>query len=123
MPGTKPRRMFDNLLATYSVAQCYGFIYREARNAADFRQRKTITRTHASNLMVSSIQRYANTARTEGWDIKPYSRIKECPRSMLSYVLHHTFLRTGERSFDTPIPQLFNDAAEAPKSSRPLTRR
>lgn len=109
--GEKPRIMFENLLTTYSVAQCYALIYRGARNAADYSQRKYITKTHASNLMISSIQRYADTARAEGWDIKPYSRIKECPRTVLSYVLHDTFLRTGDRAFDTMIAKLFDKEA------------
>lgn len=112
--GDKPRLMFDNLLTTYSVAQCYGLIYRGARNASDYRQRKSITRAHATNLMISSIQRFADQARAEGWDISAFSRIKECPRSMLSYVLHDTFLRTGERSFITPVPELFADPAKDP---------
>lgn len=95
------KAMLSNLLADFSVAQCYHIIYSGARAAADFMVRTKSTKPHASNYMIGACQRWADRARAESWDVSGYRRNFDLPRSMVSYVLHDVFTKMGERSFTT----------------------
>jgi hypothetical protein len=91
--------MLRNLLNDYSVAQCYRIIYAGAQQAADFLVRKRCTKTHAANYMIGACQRWADRARSEGWDVSLYRRRFDLPRSALSYVLFDVFLAIGGDGF------------------------
>ena len=104
VPGeTALRSLIDNLLQDFSVAQIYHIIWAGARNAADFLVRKEVQRSHASNFFVGSCQRWADRARADGWEVRPFSRNFDLPRTQLSYVLHDVFLKIGSRGFSEPI--------------------
>jgi hypothetical protein len=53
--------------------------------------------------MVGACQRWADTARAEGYEVKPFKRNFDLPRSMMSYVLFDVILKIGERGFTEPI--------------------
>lgn len=96
--------MLRNLLNDYSVAQCYRIIYAGAQQAADFLVRKRCTKTHAANYMIGACQRWADRARSEGWDVAQCRRRVDLPRSALSYVLFDVFLGIAEEGFTTVPP-------------------
>lgn len=98
-PGEKTLQTFESLLGEYSVAQIYNFIWRAVKDAAAFYIRERVTKRHAANTVVGSIQRQAERARAEGWDIRPYRRDRNCPQSMISEVLYNTALCIGDRGF------------------------
>lgn len=95
--------MLRNILRDFSVGQCYCIIWAGARNAADYLARSNKSRIHAGNYMVGACQRWADTARTEGYEVKNFKRNFELPRSMISYVLFDVILKIGERGFSEPI--------------------
>jgi hypothetical protein len=101
-PGEKTNLVFSNLLEQYSVAQMYNFIWRAAKDAASFYLRKPVNKQHAANTIVSSIQRQAERARSENWQVKPYRRDFRCPQSIVSQVLFNTALQIGEEGFTLP---------------------
>ena len=101
-PGEKTNLVFSNLLEEYSVAQMYNFIWRAAKDAASFYLRKPVNKQHAANTIVSSIQRQAERARSENWQVKPYRRDFRCPQSIVSQVLFNTALQIGEEGFTLP---------------------
>lgn len=105
--------MLRNLLNDYSVAQCYRIIYAGAQQTADFLVRKRCTKTHAANYMIGACQRWADRARTEGWEVSLYRRRFDLPRSALSHVLFDVFLAIGEEGFNT-VPK-------SPASLKPVT--
>lgn len=92
--------MLKSLLQHFSVAQCYRIIWMGALKASDFLVRKSCTRQHAANYMIGECQRWADKARAEGWEIKPFKRNFDLPRSSLSYVFFDLFLKIGEGGFD-----------------------
>jgi hypothetical protein len=95
--------MLKNILRDFSVGQCYRIIWSGARNASDYLARNARNRIHAGNYMVGACQRWADTARTEGYEVKPFRRNFDLPRSMMSYVLFDVILKIGERGFTEPI--------------------
>lgn len=99
-PGEKTLLVFTNALKDFSVAQIYGFIWRAAKDAAAYYVRERIPKQQAANTVVGAIQRQAERAKAESWDIKPYGRVWDCPQSMLSEVLFNAVLKIGEAGFN-----------------------
>lgn len=100
MPGeTALTALLDNLLRSFSVSQCYQLIWNAAGRAVDYMIRENVKAQHASNALIGSCQRYADRARSEGWNIKGFQRNFNLPRSQLSYVLHDVFLKHGDIGF------------------------
>lgn len=97
--GEKTILTFQSLLEDFSVAQAYNIIWGAARDAAAYYQRGGITKAQAANSMVGGCRTRADKARVEDWQIKPYSRNYDRPRSELSHVLHDVFLKIGELGF------------------------
>lgn len=97
--GEKTIVTFQALLEDLSVAQVYNIVWSAARNAAAYYQRGGVTKQQASNSMVGGCRTRADKAKVEGWEIKPYGRNYERPRSELSHVLHDAFLKIGDQGF------------------------
>lgn len=93
--GEKTIVTFQALLEDLSVAQVYNIVWGAARNAVAYYQRGGVTRQQASNSMVGGCR----TRADKGWEIKPYGRNYERPRSELSHVLHDAFLKIGDLGF------------------------
>lgn len=117
--GEKTFLMIDNALTTYSVGQTYAFCWQGAKAAVDFRARKNVSALHAANTIVGSCQRSIDVARTKRWAVENYTRPSQVRRSHLSYVLYDAFLGFGDRSFTTPLAQLFEEtqAGQQPETA------
>ena len=103
-PGEKTILVLKNVLAGFSVSQAYNMIWRAARDAAAFYVRENVPKKHAANTVVGSIQRYAERAKAEGWEVKKYGRDRRCPQSLISQVLFNTVLQIGDDGFNEPPP-------------------
>ncbi len=101
-PGEKTQLVFNNVLEEYSVGQTYNMIWRAGKDAAAFYMRGGVSKSHAANTVIGSIQKYADRAKAEGWDIKAYRRDWRCPESVVSQVLFNTVLKIGENGFNRP---------------------
>lgn len=99
-PGKKTHLVFNNVLENFSVAEVYNMIWRAVRDAAAFYMREQVSRKHAANTVIGSIQRYAERARAEGWNVKKYGRDRRCPQSLISQVFFNTVLQIGEKGFN-----------------------
>jgi hypothetical protein len=100
-PGAKSLdSMLRNLLQNYSVAQCYQVLYVSAQRAVDFWVRTRCNKRHAANYMIGECQRRADRARAENWEVKPFRRNFDLPRSSLSHVFFDVFLKIGEAGFN-----------------------
>lgn len=95
--------MLRNLLADFSTGQCFRIIQSGAQYAADFLVKQSATPRHAANYMVGACQRWADKARANDWSVTPFRRNFNCPRSMMSYVLHDFFLKANDDGLNTPI--------------------
>ncbi len=100
-PGEKTLEMLNHLLERYSVSQIYSFIWRASKDAAAFYVREQVTKLHAANTVVGSIQRMAEKAEAEGWEVKGYRRNFHLPQSLMSEVLYNAVLKIGSAGFET----------------------
>lgn len=117
--GDKTHLVLSEVLERFSVAQVWGMIWRAGRDAAAFYMRRNSTREHAANTVVGSIQRQAERALSEGWDLKPFRRDRRLPRSALSEVFFAKALRAGDAGFDRVLPPEGTTLDDLPRALRP----
>jgi hypothetical protein len=104
--GEKTLEMFNHLLEQYSVSQIYSFIWRASKDAAAFYVRERVTKQHAANTVVGTIQRMAENSEAEGWQVKGYRRDFQLPQSLMSEVLYNAVLKIGSAGFETKPMEL-----------------
>lgn len=102
-PGEKTKMVFDQALEYFSVAQIYRIIGESVMGAAAYYQRGTVSKTQATNSVITRIQAKIEKARDEKRDVVPFRRSWDCPRSMLSEVVFSGFLHSGDAGF-TELP-------------------
>lgn len=93
--------MLKSLLQHFSVAQCCRIIWSGAQRAADFLVRNRCSTKHAANFMIGECQRWADRAKVENWEVKPFKRNFNLPRSAISHVFFDVFLKIGEAGFNS----------------------
>jgi len=98
--GDKTRQVIDGVLENYSPAQAYNLIWRAAKDAAAYLMRSNVSRQQAANSAIGSIQRMAERALAEGWEVKPYRRDRRAPESMVSHVLYRVALKLAGDGID-----------------------
>ena len=94
-PGEKTEQVFQSLLNDFSAAQMYVFIWRAVKDSAAYLARGSVHRQQAANSTISRIQRTAERALAEGWEVKPYGRDWRAPETELAHVVYHIALRLG----------------------------
>jgi hypothetical protein len=62
----------------------YSFIWRAAKDAAAFYVRERVTKRHAANTVVGAIERSAERAVANGWDVKDFGAIGGGSRPSMS---------------------------------------
>lgn len=107
--GEKTEVVLRKALDKFSVAQVYRFIWSAAKNAAAFYMRGNVSKRHAANTVVSSIQSQYDKALNDGWDVKPFRRNYNLPQSILSQVLFNTCLKSIDCGFEKMIDDVFNE--------------
>lgn len=106
--GEKTRYVFNKILIDYSVSQVYYFIDKGCRDAVANYSKGTYSKKHASNTIIGSIERLAERATLENWQIKSWNRIKELPQSYLSIVIFDLILNRQDGGFYFPLNELIN---------------
>lgn len=101
-PGDKTNLTINNILYDFSVSQIFSFIWSAAKSAASFYMREKPSKQHAANSVVGTMQRNAERAKAEQWDVKHYRRDRRCPQTMISEVFFNAVLQIGEEGFNTP---------------------
>lgn len=102
--GPKTHSVFETLLETYSVSQVFNLSWQAVRDTTDYIVRESLPRYHAKNSFIGAIQRKADKATAEGWEIKCSRRDFKCPQTVLSSTFFDVFLELGQAAFDSPPP-------------------
>jgi RNase P subunit RPR2 len=97
--GEKTHAAIANALENFSVAQVYNFIWRAAKDATGFYQQHRVSKDHAAKTVVGSIERQAERALANQWEIKPFTRYSQYPQSLLSRILFNQMLGTNDGGF------------------------
>lgn len=101
--GEKTRHVIENALIDFSIGQVYSFIWRAAKDAAAFYLRERVTKSHAANTVVAAIERSAERAVANSWDVKDYRRDRRSPESPIVQ-LFSVATSLGERYW-TEVPR------------------
>jgi hypothetical protein len=101
--GEKTNQTILSLLDDFSVGQVWNFIWRAAKDAAAYYQRGEVPKRQAANSVVGNIQRSAERAIAEGWEVKSYKRNYDFPVSAVTQVLFITALKIGEDWMAVPL--------------------
>lgn len=101
--GEKTQLVLRSALRDFSVAQVYNFIWRSAKDVAAFFMREDVARPHAANTVPGSIQRQAERALAEGWQVKPFRRDRRLPLSKLGHTLYTFALRLPDDGFTSVL--------------------
>jgi RNase P subunit RPR2 len=97
--GEKTHAVITHALENFSVAQVYNFIWRSAKDATGFHQQHRVSKDHAAKTVVGSIERQAERALANQWEIKPFTRHSQYPQSILSRILFNHLLGTNDGGF------------------------
>lgn len=97
--GDKTISLFKDLLKNFSVGQIYCIIYKGVTNATRYYQEKKITKKQAANSVISYCRNYGERAVINGWDIKPFNRLKNKPHSLISECFFNRYLNIAEKGF------------------------
>jgi len=90
----KTEQLFDELLDKLSINQIAPCIWSAARNAAAFTRNPSCKGIkHAYNTIPGKIREGVLKRLTGDWDLKPFNRNTQCPRSEISYVLYFSSVR------------------------------
>lgn len=109
VPGDKTLNLLETLLTRFASAQVYNFIWAAGRDAAAFYMRGGVTKAHAANTVVGTIQRMAERAEAQGWEVKKFQRNYRCPQSTISQVFFDAVLKIGDAGFSTTPNELLEE--------------
>ena len=109
-PGEKTKQVLSGALENYTVAQLYVFIYRAVKDAAAYMVSNRVSKKQAANSTIGRIQRQAERALAEGWEIKPYRRDWRAPESMVGHVLYRVALKVGDSGINYTPSHILHDS-------------
>jgi hypothetical protein len=105
-PGEKTTQYLEFTLQHFSTGQVYNIIWKAVRDAAAFFVRESGTsKKHAANVAISSIQRTAERAIAEKWDLKAFRRNYKIKQSIISEVFYNFAAMLGDTGFET-VPNI-----------------
>lgn len=111
--GEKTIAVVTNALHDFSIGQVYNFIWRAVRDAAAYYMRGGVAKQQAANTVVRAIERSAEQALTNGWDVKVFHRDWRAPESVLAQTFAGIVTGLGDAYWSTiphalpaPIPDV-----------------
>lgn len=103
--GEKTHAVFDELLRHYSVGQVFHLTWQAVRDTSDYITKTRLPKYRSKNTFIGAIQRKADRARVEGWNIRSSRRDFARPQSILSSVFFDLFLKIGSQALDRVAPR------------------
>ena len=103
--GDKTNGVLNDLLNEYSVGQIYYLIYNATNKALRFKEENCVGNSHAANSIIGYMQSLGERAQNNHWVLNNYSRVKDCPQSLVSKFFFERILKINEMGF-TQKPQI-----------------
>ena len=104
--GEKTHTTFENLLEDFSVSRINYLSWIAVKDTTDYIVRKKISKGHGKNIFIGAIQRKADKAKAEGWEVRHFRRNSNCPQTAVSSTFFDHFLGLGDRVFETVPPKI-----------------
>ena len=105
--GEKTNGVLNDLLNEYSVGQIYYLIYNATNKALRFKEENCVGNNHAANAIIGYMQSLGERAQNYHWILNNYSRVKDCPQSLVSKFFFERILKINEMGF-TQKPQIID---------------
>lgn len=99
-PGKITEEVFNELLNNFSIGQVYNIIYTSITRATRYYQEGGVYRKQAANSVVTRCRSYGERILANGWELKAFSRPRECEESILSSLLFNRILSIGDNYFN-----------------------
>lgn len=103
--GEKTHATFENLLNSFSAAQIFNLTWQSVRDTTDYIVKEKLPKYHGKNLFIGAVQRKADKALAEGWDVRGSRRDFNCPQTVVSSTFFDLFLGIGQRGFEAVPPK------------------
>jgi hypothetical protein len=104
--GEKTVAVVTNALHDFSIGQVYNFIWRAVRDAAAYYMRGGVGKQQAANTVVRAIERSAEQALTNGWDVKVFHRDWRAPESVMAQTFAGIVTALGDAYWSTAPHEL-----------------
>lgn len=104
--GEKTHTTFEDILESFSVSRIYNLSWMAVRDTTDYIVRENISSWHGKNIFIGAIQRKAERARAEGWELRHSRRDYNCPQTVVSSTFFNLFLNIGDKAFETVAPEI-----------------
>ncbi|WP_340027975.1 hypothetical protein MHB71_25470 [Paenibacillus sp. FSL H7-0940] len=98
--GEKTTAVLDDLLNHFSTGQVQSLIYRAVGDATRYFQENKITKQHAANIVISSLQRMGERSVSSNWTINSFKRNYDLPQTAISQVTFDRILGIGRDGFE-----------------------
>ncbi|WP_156892385.1 hypothetical protein [Salaquimonas pukyongi] len=104
--GEKTHSTFEDILKRYSIAQTFNITWMAVRDTVDYLAKEGVPRYQGKNYFIGAVQRKADRATANKWDVKHSRRDFGCPQSVLSATYFNLFLEIGDKGLESPLPKL-----------------
>lgn len=103
--GNKTKRVLNDLINHYSVAQIYGIIKKAVMKAVIVYARGVESRKHAVNSITDYVESIGEKEKTKKRALKKHNRVKVCPESALSKFFFDRVIKIGSEGF-SEVPNI-----------------
>lgn len=108
-PQKKTRMVINHLIEQYSIGQIWNLIYGSVNHAAAWYQKSDVTKKHAANSVITTLNNRGDRAQAENWNLKPYHRSYDNKLSQISMVFFDGILQIGTKGYEqTPSIKLIS---------------
>ena len=108
-PQKKTKLVINHLIEEYSIGQIWNLIYGSVNNAAAWYQKSNVSKKHAANSVITTLNNRGDRAKSENWKLNSYHRSYDNKLSQLSMVFFDSILQIGSEGYEkTPSINLIN---------------
>ena len=104
--GKKTHTTFENILEDFPVSRIYNLTWMAVRDITDYIVRENISKQQGGNIFIGAIQRKADKAKAEGWEVKHFRRDVNCPQTVVSSTFFNLFLELWDSASETVPPKI-----------------
>ena len=115
--GDKTIAVITNALHDFAIGQVYNFIWRAVRDAAAYYMRGGVAKQQAANTVVRAIERSAEQALTNGWDVKVFHRDWRAPECVMAQTFAGIVTGLGDGYWSTVPHKLPSPAPDVAAAS------
>lgn len=109
-PKEKTKLVINHLIEEYSIGQIWNLIYGSVNNAAAWYQKSNVSKRHAANSAITTLNNRGDRAKAEGWNLRSYHRNYDNKLSQISMVFFDSILQIGREGYEkTPSIDLINE--------------